>query len=513
MPTNKTTPSGSNGKEARTLRRRIIGIVFLSAISLLTYFLVSDYYTSIDHAEKIVLQNLQGIVKDLSLRIDGDAHELMTRSLSHKDNISASDQNETYQNIHRLLELTLQAHELNSPIYTFVKSDKDYPPLEFVATSSNVPYYRHGYDSFPKEVLSSLDQGGTIELYEDDYGHWLSAFAPIKNSKGEIIAYVQADRQFDDFIKEVKAKTVRNAILCLIGFLIISILVFPYLRQILKKEEERQNILQTSLHEKQQLSEKLEKNELQLKTYASKLELSNKELSDFAHIASHDLKSPIRNIHAFAQLIKKRQAGVNDKDTEEYLDFIINSAHRATNLINGLLSYSSTEKDMGEQKRFNLSLSALQAQSNLHSIIEEKQVKICTCQLPYIVANPMLITQVFQNLIGNGIKYNKAEIPAIEIRKGHSEEKGTYFYVKDNGIGIPEEFQDRVFKMFTRLHSSEEYEGSGIGLAFCKRVVNAYGGEMWLESKPGVGTTIFFTLPNAMIKEEASQTLEKATAF
>jgi light-regulated signal transduction histidine kinase (bacteriophytochrome) len=499
MPTQQPLSKPNTDKENHLLYRRIIGVAFLSVISLLTYLLVNDYYTSVDSAEKLALQNLRGVVDNLAQRIDGDLHESLSKQSTTRNPVQISDQNKTYQAIHNLLKVTQQAHSINSPIFTFVKTGKASTALAIIATSEDSPGFNKENHSLPETLYSQLDQGGLIELYKNENGHWLSAFAPIKNSKGEIIAYVQADNQFDPIISEIRAVTAQNTTLCLIGLAIISLLLFPYIRQILQQDEEVIKRLQQSIDESQRLSSALEKNEQQLQEYATKLEDSNKELTNFAQIASHDLKSPMRNIHGFAQLIKKRQGPTADENTLEYLDFIINSADRATKLINSLLSYSQAEKDLGEQKQFNLSRSILQAQHLLYAEIQKKKADIKFEELPVILANPILITQVFQNLINNAIKYNQADYPIIEIGISHKGSDTYCFYIKDNGIGIAPEYHQKVFDIFTRLHSIVKYEGSGIGLAYCKRIITAYGGSIWLESSEDKGTTVYFTLPKSMV--------------
>jgi len=488
--------------KSRSLNKRILRVVTLTVFALLAYFLVTDYYTTINHAEKLTLNRLRGIVKDVALQMDGNQHLDITKRYRQMDDINYNHQEEDYKILHNILARTYVTHNLSSPIYTFIKSEKNAGDLQFVATSSEEPYYRHTYTSFPDDAFKQLDEGGTLGLYKDEFGHWISAFAPIKSKSGKIIAYVQADEKFDRFINEVRAQTMLNGLYCLIGFVFIIILLLPYLRQLLKEEEEQKIILEEALTRSKKLSDRLERSEQALKENARKLKQSNKDLTDFAHIASHDLKAPIRNIGSFAQLLQRRSKDILDESTHEYINFIITSSNRAQRLINGLLSYSTVDKDLGEQKVFYMCEAVEEARQSLVSVIEERRARVTFKEMIDIKANPTLVSQVFQNLINNGIKYNETSMPHVELGSGIHPHKGTYFYVKDNGIGIAPEYQKDIFKMFTRLHSSQHYEGSGIGLAFCHRVVKAYGGKMWLESIAGEGSTFFFTLPNAMVKPE-----------
>ena len=488
-----------NSVAKNSLQRRIISVVSIAFLSLAGYFLASDYLTTLKHAQRLTLERLNGIVQHLAEVIDVDAHMELTNQYALKDQITTKDQDDNYQKIHNQLSLSYETHNLNSPIYTFVKTEKE-KEFNFIASSSEVPYFRHTYSSFPEHAYAKLEQGGTIGIYKDEFGHWLTAFAPIKNNAGSIVGYVQADEKFDDFIAEVRNTTLWKAGLSLFGFGVIIVLLFPYLQRLLVNEERNKKLLTKALEETRLLTKKLETNEEQLKENAKKLEQSNKDLTDFAHIASHDLKAPIRNIASFSQLILRKTKGELDESVQEYLNFIIQNSSRAQKLINGLLSYSTADKDIGEPEHFSMLEATEIARQNLSSIIEEKNAQIEIDELPVINANSTLVSQVLQNLISNGIKYNESAHPEIKLGCGVCMEKGQYFYVKDNGIGIPDKYAHSIFKMFTRLHGNGEYEGSGIGLAFCDRVVGTYGGEMWLISEEDKGTTFFFTLPHARVE-------------
>lgn len=242
----------------------------------------------------------------------------------------------------------------------------------------------------------------------------------------------------------------------------------------------------------------LELAQQQLQDYAAKLKNSNRELTDFAHIVAHDLKAPLRNIGSFAQLLDRRFTGVLDKRTLEYLTFIKDNTRQANRLVDDLLNYAKIDKNLGEPVEIALKNVVEAVELTLQSVISERNTHIYCDNLPNIKAHKSLISQLLQNLINNGLKYNQSIEPTIHISNRVIGGK-TVYSVTDNGIGIPPQYQAQVFDMFRRLHSQAEYEGSGIGLAFCKRIVDTYGGEIWLESVENVGTTFFFTLPKAPV--------------
>lgn len=251
----------------------------------------------------------------------------------------------------------------------------------------------------------------------------------------------------------------------------------------------------------QNRARQIETMQSQLSEYAQKLVKSNQELTDFAHIASHDLRAPIRNIGSFTQLLQRRLGAQLDERTKEYFDFITTNVRQSTKLIEDLLNYSKIDKNIGDPVSIELNDILLLVRSNLQSFITEKKAQIIAKDLPILRGHSSLIVQLFQNLINNGLKYNESEKPTITIASEWRANE-LVFSVSDNGIGIAPQYKEQVFGMFRRLHSSAQYEGSGIGLAFCQRIVSTYSGRIWLESEEGKGTTFYFTLPDAVIKEK-----------
>jgi signal transduction histidine kinase len=252
--------------------------------------------------------------------------------------------------------------------------------------------------------------------------------------------------------------------------------------------------------------------EVKLHDYAMRLEKSNKELTDFASIASHDLKAPIRGILSFIQLLERRSKPKFDATDLEYFNFIKNNAHHSAQLIEDILNYSKIDKDLGDPKEVDLNKSIFMAEMNLKSIIDDADAEVTYDVMPYIKGHSALIVQLFQNLIANGLKYNKAAKPTVHVGVSMADEADVVFSIKDNGIGIAPENHEKIFSMFRRLHTQDEYEGTGIGLAFCTRIVNTYGGQIWLDSAEGQGTTFFFTLPKAFPYVEKKVATLKAVA-
>lgn len=235
------------------------------------------------------------------------------------------------------------------------------------------------------------------------------------------------------------------------------------------------------------------------------LKRSNEDLDNFAHIASHDLKAPLRSITSFLQLLRRRNKNRFEAPDFEYLDYAMNSATQLTNLIQSLLDYSCINKQTDSLKVIDLNHVVDLTRSNLFSILKERQAEIIHDNLPCITIHDFHAKQLIQNLIQNGLKYNRSEQPHVKVFAEETGDGTIVFGVQDNGIGISQEFQEKIFHVFQRLHSASEYDGSGIGLAACKRIVEFYDGKIWLESTLGEGTIFYFTLPNAQpsFKKEA----------
>ena len=233
--------------------------------------------------------------------------------------------------------------------------------------------------------------------------------------------------------------------------------------------------------------------EAALRAYNKELELSNQELERFAHIASHDLKSPLRNINSFVNLIERRLDVKKDPKLADYLRFVTNSVGYMYNLIQDILEYStlSNRSNIYEQE-VNLNHTLERIKETLAAQIEEGAI-IHYQDLPTLKGNQSLFFQLFFNLIENGLKYNKKRGGKVDISYSPMEDSHL-FKISDDGIGIEQKFKDRIFDMFSRLHTQDTYDGTGIGLAICKKIVHLYGGEIWLESEPGKGTSFYLEL-------------------
>ena len=238
-------------------------------------------------------------------------------------------------------------------------------------------------------------------------------------------------------------------------------------------------------------------NERKLQKVLIDLKRSNEELEQFAYVSSHDLQEPLRTIASFTQLLERRYKGKFDSDADEFMDYIVEAAVRMKEQIEGLLEYSRVGTKGEEFLPVNLNEILNQTTKTLYTSIEESNAKINVDELPTVTGDASQLQRIFQNLISNAIKFRKQEEPLkINICANRDIYNGEYvFSIEDNGIGIEEQYSERIFTIFQRLHTREEYKGTGIGLSIVKRIIERHGGRVWVESEFGKGSVFYFTLP------------------
>ena len=232
-----------------------------------------------------------------------------------------------------------------------------------------------------------------------------------------------------------------------------------------------------------------------LAVQAEELARSNTDLEQFAYVASHDLQEPLRAVVSYLQLLEKKYKGKLDSDADEFIGFAVDGARRMRGLIKGLFAYSriSTKGKPAELTDSSEILEGVLEALKLP--ISENNAVITHDPLPQVKVDATQISQLFQNLISNAMKFSADFLPEIHISAKHKEGEWL-FSVKDNGIGIAPEHVERIFLIFKRLHTESEYSGTGIGLAICKRIVERHGGRIWVESEPQKGATFYFTISN-----------------
>lgn len=278
-----------------------------------------------------------------------------------------------------------------------------------------------------------------------------------------------------------------------------KVCVFVELKRKADLLRQKNEQLEELISERMRIEEEIRKlnSELERRVAERTHELSrtNDELRQFAYIASHDLQEPLRTVGSYAQLLAKRYRGKLDKDAEDFIHYIVDGVTRMHVLLNDMLAYSRvTDANARPMSQADTNKILGNALANLEATIKENQAQVTHGEMPVVVGDEVQLTQVFQNLIGNGIKYRQAAPPKIHI-VAEQRDAEWFFSVRDNGIGIEPKYRDRIFGIFKRLHG-KELPGTGMGLAICKKIVERHGGRIWVDSKPGEGSVFQFTIPH-----------------
>jgi light-regulated signal transduction histidine kinase (bacteriophytochrome) len=248
--------------------------------------------------------------------------------------------------------------------------------------------------------------------------------------------------------------------------------------------------------------------EQKLKDSMDDFKRSNRDLEQFAYVASHDLQEPLRMISSYTQLLKRRYGDKLGPDADEFIEFAVDGANRMQGMIQALLAFSRVGTRGNPFVPTEGETIVVKALANLKAAIADSGVVVTHDPMPTLSVDGIQIIQLLQNLIGNAIKFRGTEPPKIHVGL---EDKGENWllYVRDNGIGLDMQFKERIFIIFQRLHTKGEYPGTGIGLAVCKRIVERHGGRIWVESEPGKGATFFFTIPKEREEEKKEESPKK----
>jgi len=231
-----------------------------------------------------------------------------------------------------------------------------------------------------------------------------------------------------------------------------------------------------------------------IEEHSLQLTRTNAELEQFVYSASHDLQEPLRTMTSFLQLLERRNPDRLDQESKQFIQFAIKCSANMRNLINGLLEYSQVTLKEKKFQNVDCNLVARRILEQLNGSITESGAKVEIASLPEVYGESLLLGQLFQNLIGNALKFRGERPPRVEVGSEKREDEWL-FWVKDNGIGIESRFFQQIFRLFQRLHNREEYLGAGLGLAVCQKTVELHGGKIWCESEVGKGSCFYFTIP------------------
>lgn len=362
-----------------------------------------------------------------------------------------------------------------------------------------LPFHKLGYQKIIDEVEKKrVDWSTSAKRRAREEGHPLvmtDAKSQYQSAFSEFMAVVD---RLDHLLRENldrNTKRFHQTQWALIFFCLV--LTFLGGAVLYRFESQRSRYLQELLLTGERLAAEAEdhlRTARKLAKRTQEMERSNKDLQQFAYVASHDLQEPLRMVSSYVQLLQRRYQGRLDADADDFIGFAVDGATRMQHLIQDLLSYSRVNTHGNPPSPTDVGAVLEQVITNLRLAIDESNARITHESLPVVEADATQLVQLFQNLIANAIKFC-SELPPQILISAEKEDSYWVFSVRDNGIGLDPEFADRIFTIFQRLHSRQDYPGTGIGLAICKRIVERHGGSIWVKSAPGEGSTFYFTLP------------------
>ena len=351
-------------------------------------------------------------------------------------------------------------------------------------------------------VVSELHQDVQLVDAQGRYytSNAIETYIPVISGSGDEVigaleVYVDIEDELDAAISAARSNIIDRVVEVMV-VLVVLLIGSVFVAEVLLHRAERRR-----RHEEQQRRSSIENAnailEEQISARTAELTRSNKDLEQFAYVASHDLQEPLRMVSSYTQLLARRYRGQLGKDGDEFIEFAVDGARRMQGLINDLLQYSRVGSQGGKFTRIDSAAPLDDALGVLSTAIDEAGAAVEKVNLPEIVADEAQMSRLFQNLVGNAIKYRSEAAPRIRVSAERLHDCWQ-FEVRDNGIGVNPAFTERIFTIFQRLHSREEYQGSGIGLAISKRIVERRGGTIWMKSKPGIGSSFFFTVPDRL---------------
>ena len=435
----------------------------------MAYVITYGYFTQLKIYEEEELMKLQAIVNTLSPQIDGDGHEALFDRYTEKDALTKVDQDSFYYDLYQILLTAKLNNGLNTEIYTMVVKGEQKMVCFGVSTSTDLNF-RHEYADYPQALLDHYQDGSSIPRYEDRYGSWLSAFAPLRNSAGKTVAVVQVDERFDDFIMKARHDILRNV---LISMLIIGIIAF-FLFQAISR----------------------------VMSYESKLRAEKEEVERLRHelIAnvSHDLRTPVAVIQGYVETMQLKQKEISQEQRDRYIEIILQNTHKLRKLINELFELAKLEAAGAK-----LAVEPFQPAELIQDVLakfkfmaEEKGVALnvdLSNNMPRVDGDIALIDRVLQNLIENAIKFcAEGDHVNIELEQKNGR---VYITVVDSGPGIPDEDMPYIFERYHKGSNSQKDSSTGLGLAIVKKILDMHGSHIDIGSSQGEGTRFTFCLP------------------
>lgn len=486
---------------------RLMLVVLAGIAFLLIYFIASSHFLSIKRSKQHVFQKLRSASITASMMLDGDKHQYLSSKYSAKNDLISSDNDSIYLELHNVLSRVRDINELNTPIYTMVYNDRS-DEYEFIVTSSEQPYYRHMFVNYPSQLRMNYSFGGVIDEYQTENGTWLSAFAPVKNSKGEVVANVQVDERFDDFIASANKDLLRNILVTSVLFVPFMLFLYSFMKNTLEKEEQSKMMLEERNEEIQLQNELIKEANLKLeeanamvkarnlnldkivKKRTQELTMANEDLATFLYRSSHDIQGPIASIKGIYHL-----ANYDHNPQSEYLGMINDSVIQLDTRVKSINAVFEVKQRKVEKTLFDLKQFII---NTLDKQIDQIECNSCETSIEIddqfmIESDQLLLATALNELVKNSFQFKRENKLELKIQAEQLTDKLFRISFSDNGQGILDEVKGEIFDMFKR--GNEKSQGSGLGLYAVNLAINKLNGKIEVFSDGVSGTTFEITLP------------------
>ncbi len=479
-------------------RHKILLAVFTVIVLLVVYFISYVHHTSIKASKIAVLNRLKAISCTASLQINGDHLSQLKSTFLRKDDISSNDQSPLYLQLHRQLQEIWTVNGLKSPVYAMTYNEEA-GKFEFLVTSANDPYYRHDYEQFPLKLKEDYQIGGMLDVYEDENGSWLSAYAPIKDSKGSVVALLQVDESFEDFIESAQNALVKNILLALTILIPFSLLLYSFIDRTLKVEEESKKYLEEKneeiriqgeliqvnnekLEEAKRIIEARNKSlDKQVKKRTQELLKANRDLETFLYRSSHDVQGPLATLKGLCTLA---QYDVDSPSTEALVNKINRTTYQLSNRVRNINAVYLIKSKKLDKETFEFAevldevKRGFKREINAHGIVLKTEI----VQEIILHTDKEILTLAIGELLKNAIEHG-ATHPHPEVIITAAKQRDSFaFSVVDNGGNIDPAVRNRIFKMFER--GSYRSAGAGLGLYVVRLALRKLNGNIHLRLNP-----------------------------
>jgi signal transduction histidine kinase len=484
----------------KRLRRNghLLIILSLGLICLVTYFLIHFYYQSVSQSKREVLNRLRAITSTAALQIDGDLHLQLSEGYMERDAIRSNEENPLYKRLHHILKSVKTANALATDIYTIVYYAPD-STFHFIGTSSDYPYFRHPYKNYPKALLINYDKGGALDVYEDENGIWLSAFSPIRSSKGAIVGLVQADERFESFMSRSNKDLMQNLLISVLIVLPFSLFLFGYIFSSLTKQAETQDLLIRQSEEIKSQNEEIrsqnefiekQNRDLDKKVDEKNIALirSNHQLASFLYHSSHDVQAPLATLKGIVHLA---EMDLVDKDFARYILMIKDTTDKLDKMIKTLqLVYEIKSRELMIEK-INLKNMILGiVKSNALGYKGQTDVRVENGV--EVESDYGFLSVIIDELVKNAFQYGvQNEQSIVKVSAVHGV-NGIDLIVEDNGKGVPVSDQESLFSLFSRRH--ENSTGMGLGLFIAQTCTERLGAHISVSSSSMGGASFLVRL-------------------